>query len=190
MIRNVSRAIKHNGQVWDVGEGESGAEEALKRLLTHFFLKGWHRTDHLQTLGPVHTWQLLPLLTTITFFFCKLDLVLSTALSLSCPPPIWDRQAEWAPTCASHCVGKFPLHLISPPWLLGAGYHHPSFIDGETGVLRTWANCPRSSEQLSVQVCSQSLQALPWSCVLCALGSRPHSLYWDLLSMVLSQTTG
>lgn len=82
--------------------------------------------------------------------------------------------------------GNSHYHLILSPWLLAAGYHHLTFIDGETGVLRKWANCPGSSEQWSVQGCSQSRHVPPLFCALCPLGSLPHAWCWECPSAILS----
>ena len=130
-------------------------------------------------LGSVHIRQLLALLRTVFFSF-ESCMFLPTTLPLSCAFPCLRPAIGTSAHIDQALCGKPSMTSHFIPMNLGSWLHHPSSRDGETGVLRTRANCPRSSEQLSVQVCSQSLQALPLSCILCILGSWPHSLYGGL----------
>lgn len=73
-------------------------------------------------------------------------------------------------------------NLTSSPWILGAGYHHPSLIEGETGIVRKWAKGPRPLSNWASQLCSGWLSKPTCSLmVLCCL----NSLYKHCLSTVL-----
>lgn len=73
-------------------------------------------------------------------------------------------------------------NLTSSPWILGAGYHHPSLIEGETGIVRKWAKGPRPLSNWASQLCSGWLSKP--TCSLMVLCCR-NSLYKHCLSTVL-----
>lgn len=55
-----------------------------------------------------------------------------------CPPPLPLLQTGNGRSARCQAPrGKFPWPLLPSPRLLGAGYHHPSFTDGETGDVRS-----------------------------------------------------